>query len=142
VLEVLGRQDTEIDKAILRGDTDIPATSPEEPTTTPEADDPSGRGGIALPLAEEPDALADEDVQRGAGEDTIVLGQPIAVIRPLLRQMIRWTLLGSRVQGSMFDRLIVIDERLANGGGLDQGDITALEFIHRIAEQHGFKAED
>jgi len=138
-LEVLANEPTEKERAILVGDLSL-----EE-------------GSVETPVQETPQApLAPVAQPASAGEATVVLelplspavthqqvlGRSIDEIRPLLHKLVRWSLLGSRVQGPMADRLLTIGGRLQAGTELEPEDLTTLTFIHGIAVKDGFKLEE
>ena len=53
-------------------------------------------------------------------------------------RLIRWSILQSKVRGSMFDRLAEVAEKMKTDEPLCLEDERALELIREIAKQEGF----
>lgn len=148
LLEVLSNQPTDRDQAVLAGYLEPSSPGRSDRSTPREGPQELGPGEAADGMLQRP---RDDDggvldkhlgqTPEPAASGQVVLGRPVSEIRPILIELVRWSLLGSRVEGAMFDRLVAIDDRLRKGEMLLDADITALEFIYRIARQEGFDPE-
>jgi very-short-patch-repair endonuclease len=146
VEELLKQQPTDRDRAVMMGEVSIGDTA--EDVVGHVADNlveltavGPHEGSEAQPAPVDIHAYIPDDIESPPAVEQTVLGKAVEEIRPTLRELIRWTLLGARVRTGMFDRLIEIDEKLAAGRLLDGDDIKALEFTWPQALQQGFTPE-
>lgn len=135
VIEILKNQATEKELAVLEGDVDLDegAGPLQEPPRqiTPTAPAPAESPAVESSGDDEPEGLAEED----PAHDSASLSREE---RRLLVRLVRWSLQGSHVKATMFDRLVEIDGRLKKGESLEESDHRALKYIRRLAEREGF----
>jgi len=133
VVEALERQPTAEDLAILSGETALPDVLDDSDGEAPPESQP-----VIAERDPEPSLASPQTEREEAEPDDLGEGDLTGRERQVLVRLVRWSLQGSQVKGSMFDRLIAIDERLQQGGKLTEEDERALDFIRRLAESQGF----